>query len=136
VEFREWFLEWERHINACDYSSARSLFDPDVVGFGTYVGLLRGIDALEHEQWRAIWGNISNFRFDFDELITHESEDGSGWGICPWNSVGYDATGQAFARPGRATVLFNRDHASDRLLAVHTHISLAPGSPQTTHGSL
>lgn len=134
MEFRKWFLEWERHINARDYSSARTLFDPAVVGFGTHVRLVHGIDALERDQWRAVWGDISDFRFDLDELITHTSEDRlTGWAVCPWDSVGYSPTGEAFARPGRATVLFTR--TGDRLLAVHTHISLVPGSPQTTHGA-
>ncbi|MBD8507407.1 nuclear transport factor 2 family protein [Hoyosella sp. G463] len=134
-ELIAWFRAWETCINAVDLDAARRMFHRDVVGFGTHKPLLLGIDELANRQWAAIWGSMSGFRFLLDESRTWQAPDGlSGWGICPWTSTGYAADGTAFPRPGRATVLFARQAMDDPWLAVHTHISLAPGVPQRTFG--
>lgn len=132
---RDWFVEWEQLIRAVDYAGARRLFDQEVVGFGTYMRLVHGIDELVDAQWRSIWGRISDFRFDLDSLATRTSPDGlSGSGICLWSSTGYDADRRAFVRPGRATVLLTRSTLDAPWLGVHTHLSLVPGTPQQTFG--
>ncbi|WP_293022650.1 nuclear transport factor 2 family protein [Mycolicibacterium sp.] len=132
-----WFVEWERLIRDIDYAGARKLFDDDVVGFGTYMRLVHGIDELVDAQWRSIWGRITDFRFDLDSLTSRTSADGlSGWGLCLWTSTGYDADHRPFARPGRATVLLTRSAVDAPWLGVHTHLSLVPGTPQQTFGAL
>lgn len=131
-----WFEEWGRLIAAVDYAGARALFRPDVVGFGTFQRTVSGLDALEAGQWRAIWGAISGFTFHTAQLVSGVSGDGcTGWGACPWSSTGYHEDGGAFDRPGRATVLLARATPADPWLGVHTHISLAPGTPQRTFGA-
>ncbi|WP_278313801.1 YybH family protein [Lolliginicoccus levis] len=130
-----WFRDWEQHINNVDLDAARTMFHSEVVGFGTHKPLLLGIDELANKQWAAIWGSMSGFRFLLGESRTWQAPDGlTGWGICPWTSTGYAEDGTAFPRPGRATVLFARGSMEDPWLAIHTHISLAPGVPQRTFG--
>lgn len=132
---RSWFLTWERFIRAVDYDSGRRMFADDVVGFGTHMQLLLGLDELVTQQWRSIWGNITDFRFDPATILTGTSEDGlTGWGLSLWTSTGYDRDHSPFERPGRVTVLLERSTTTDDWLAVHTHLSLVPGTPARTYG--
>jgi len=124
---REQVIDWLEHfagfLRERRYEDARTLFSPGVVGFGTKAYVAFGLTALEQQQWRPIWQASSAFRFDFSELRLF-GDDSTIVAAVPWTSVGYDATGAPFQRPGRATVVLNRE--GERLLAVHTHFSLAP----------
>jgi len=51
--------------------------------------------------------------------------------IVPWTSTGYHPDGSAFARPGRATMVFSGD--GNNWLCVHSHMSLNRGVPQGSH---
>lgn len=128
---RQWFSAWEACVRAVDTASARALFDKSVVAFGTHAEFVSGLEALEAEQWRAIWPNITDFRFLVDNL-RGEIGEAHAWAAVPWTSTGYDEHGSAFARPGRATVTFRRD--GERWVGTHTHFSLKPGIPPRTHG--
>lgn len=135
AEIKAWFDAWSGYVASVDYASARALFHPDVVGFGTYMDYVHGLDALEQQQWRSIWGTIAGFRFLTERLICGVSSDGlQAWGITPWTSTGFHEDGTTYERPGRATVLFVRDAPGQTWLAIHTHISLSPGTPQRSHG--
>lgn len=136
AEIAAWFDEWAGYVSAVNFSRARTLFHPEVVGFGTYMEYVRGLDELEQRQWRSIWGTISDFRFLTDRLICGVASDGEqAWGIVPWTSTGYHKDGSTFERPGRATVLFVRADDDSGWLAIHTHISLSPGTPQRSHAN-
>jgi hypothetical protein len=68
-----------------DFGSYRRMFADDVVGFGTHMRLVNGLDELETEQWRSIWGRISDFRFVTETMSTGLSQDGlNGWGLSLW----------------------------------------------------
>lgn len=135
AEIKAWFDEWSGYVAAVDFVSARRLFHPEVVGFGTYMEYVRGLEALEQQQWRSIWGTISDFHFATEHLICGVSSDGlQAWGITPWTSTGYHEDGTSYDRPGRATVLFVRESIDAAWLGIHTHISLSPGTPQRSHG--
>lgn len=130
-----WFAAWEDCIRAVDYRSGRKMFADQVIGYGTHQELLRGIDELVTQQWQAIWGRITDFRFDLSTMHTATSADGlTGWGLATWSSTGYDIDHQPFHRPGRVTVLLNRSSIGAEWLAVHTHLSLVPGTPAGTFG--
>ena len=133
---REWFATWGNQVAAVDFVSARALFHPEVIGFGTFMDVVRGLDRLETQQWRSIWPTIEGFHFLVDQLVADVSEDGKhAYGIVPWMSTGFHDDGTTYDRPGRATVLFTRDNTSEPWRAIHTHISLAPGTPQKSHGN-
>lgn len=120
----DWLLAMQSHVRAVDYHGARALFRDDVVGFGTYSGVLTGLDQLLTGQWRHVWGTIRDFTFRVAEL--HAGGDGDLlWVACPWDSQGThpDSSG-TFNRPGRVTVVLTRD--DNRWLAAHTHFSLYP----------
>ena len=128
---REWFARLGRDCASVDYRSARAIFAPDVVSFGTHTDFVTGIDALQQEQWEGVWPNIRNFGFDL-EGIRSGGDERRAWGVATWTSTGFDEDGKPFARPGRATVVLERRNKA--WLAVHTHFSLFPGTPQRTYG--
>lgn len=133
---RDWFTTWGSQVAAVDFRSARELFHPDVIGFGTFMDVVRGLDHLETRQWRSIWPTIEGFQFLVDQLVSDVSEDGKyAYGIVPWTSTGFHEDGAPYDRPGRATVLFTRSDPTTPWLAIHTHISLTPGTPQKSHGN-
>lgn len=132
---RDWFTTWDDCVRARDYERARVLFHPDVIGFGTHMRIVSGLGHLEQHQWRNVWGTIADFRFLVDELQTGVSGDGlQAWAVVPWISTGFHEDGSSFDRPGRATIIFTRDTIDASWLAIHTHISLAPGTPQRSFG--
>ena len=132
-----WFSTWEKLIGRVDYALARDLFDSDVIGFGTHMDTVKGLDHLEQDQWRHVWPTIDGFRFDLDTLECMISTDRlQGVGVVVWHSMGYLADRSRFDRPGRATVIFKRSTADRLWKGIHTHISLNPGTPQQSFGNL
>jgi ketosteroid isomerase-like protein len=129
---REWFQTLERCVRQVDYHTARGIFAPDVLSFGTRADVVSGLDALVANQWSGIWPNIRDFTLTLEQLHWGAAGD-LAWGIVPWTSTGFHPDGRSFPRPGRATVIFERRHGT--WLAVHTHFSLFPGTPPTTHGA-
>ena len=126
----DWLTEWGSCIASLDFARARTLFVPEVVGFGTFSDLLVGLDDLETRQWRAVWPAISDFRFDVDALWTEVSPDRRlGHLAAGWTSTGWREDGAAFPRPGRCTVTLRRAGAAARWLGTHTHFSLNRGTP-------
>lgn len=136
-QLRGWFERWGGYVRARDFAAARALFAPGVVGFGTHMRVVHGLDALERDQWRSVWPSIEGFRFLTEQLVGEVSADGSmAWAIVPWDSTGFAEDGTRFDRPGRATVIFTRDDPREsEWRAIHTHFSLAPGTPQKSWGN-
>lgn len=119
-----WLSEMEACVRTLDFARCRAIFALDVVGFGTKAAAAVGLDALEHDQWRHIWGTIRNFTFLTGDLRCAKYGDAALWLGCPWQSEAPGAGGTWRHRPGRITaVLECRD---GRWVAVHTHHSLAP----------
>lgn len=118
-----WLAEMEACVRAVDLVRCRAIFAPEVIGFGTKAAAAVGLDALEHDQWRHIWGHIRGFTFVTTDLHAGRSGDLL-WLACPWTSEAPDAVGVWRSRPGRITAVLER--RDGRWLAVHTHHSLAP----------
>jgi ketosteroid isomerase-like protein len=128
-EVAGWFRDLQRCVRAVDLDGARPIFAAEAVGFGTYGAMLDGLDALVAGQWRQIWPNIEGFTFNLDSL--RFGADGRVvWAICLWDSIGHRADGSNFGRPGRATVILERQ--SGALKALHTHFSLVPNPASTS----
>ena len=128
---RQWFTLLSGYCASVDYDSAESIFAEDVVSFGTAMDIVRGRKALREGQWESIWENITDFKMDLDNADARGNGN-QGWGVVTWTSTGYDSDHKPFHRPGRATVTLERRDGV--WLAVHTHFSLFPGTPQRTYG--
>ena len=133
---RTWFAEWGACVARQDYAAARAHFDESVIGFGTWMDMMDGLDRLETEQWRSIWGNISAFHHDTDTLRAGISPDRlMAFGVLIWTSTGYHQDGTSYDRPGRTTAVLVRDRIDAPWRAIHTHVSLFRGVPQKSYGA-
>lgn len=128
----QWFALMGWYCASVDYDSAENIFAEDVVSFGTRMDIVCGRTALREGQWESIWGNITGFEMDLENVNAGGSGD-QAWGVVTWTSTGYDSDHKPFHRPGRATVTLERRDGV--WLAVHTHFSLYPGTPQRTYGA-
>ena len=135
---KAWFVAWlegfSAHVRAVDYASARPLFDPDILAFGTHQDVLPSLEAWVNTQWDNVWPRTDGFRFDHEQTRVLVADDGRmATVVATWNSVGFHEDGSKFDRPGRATLVFQR--VEGHWLCVHSHMSLNRGVPQASFGS-
>lgn len=133
AETRLYFLDWleifASYVREVDYASARPLFHPDVLAFGTHLDIIPGLEAWIAMQWDNVWPKTAEFRFALAATHVLAARDGSmAVVIAPWTSTGLHQDGTPFDRPGRATMIFHRFPSG--WLCVHSHMSLNRGVPQ------
>jgi ketosteroid isomerase-like protein len=132
--FRCWLETFAGYVREVDYASARPLFHPEVLAFGTHRDVIPGLEAWIATQWDNVWPKTSDFRFDTGAAQVLVAKDGSmACVVVPWTSTGYDKQGAAFDRPGRATMVFHRE--GDGWLCTHSHMSLNRGVPQSSYAN-
>jgi len=123
-EVGRWLDAFAACVRERDLAGGRALFDADAVGFGTVTETYGSRDELVAQQWSDVWPRTEDFSFT---TADHHwlAED-----LCAvaatWRSVGTDGDGRR-TRTGRATLVLRRD--DDRLVAVHSHFSMSPGTP-------
>jgi ketosteroid isomerase-like protein len=131
----EWVAGWGAEVAAADIRAGRRRFHDDLIGFGTHADVVLGRNAVEAGQWSQVWPAIEDFEFLLEDLRVRLSPDGlMAVAIVPWSSTGIDADGNRFDRPGRATIVLERDGFDEPWFGTHTHFSLARGVPVSTHG--
>src|SRR3954447_25426022 len=106
AETRGYFVGWlERfsaYVREVDYASARPLFHPDVLAFGTHRDVIPGLAAWQATQWDNVWPKTTDFTFDTTAAQVLVANDVTmACVVVPWTSTGYDTEGKAFDRPGR-----------------------------------
>ena len=127
--FRQWLETFAGYVREVDYASARPLFHPDVLAFGTHNNVISGVDEWVSTQWDNVWPKTSDFRFDTKGTHVLVSADNTmATLVAPWTSTGYHQDGSEFDRPGRATMVFHRHEGA--WLCTHSHMSLNRGVPQ------
>jgi ketosteroid isomerase-like protein len=125
-DVREWLETFAACVRDVDYDRARAMFDVDVVGFGTFAGMLVGRENLIAGQWKNIWGCTRGFRFLLDAAHVDVSGDGAmAFVATPWHSQGRDPAGHWFDRLGRCTLVLRKTGGGD-WLCVHSHYSRQP----------
>jgi ketosteroid isomerase-like protein len=134
---RTWFLAWldrfSGFVRDVDFAAARPMWHPDVIVFGTHQDLVQGRERAIASQWSSVWPRTADFRFELEKVRVLAAPGGSlVVVIAPWTSTGFTPDGKPFARPGRATLVFQRDEAAPEpaWLVVHSHMSLHRGVPQ------
>jgi ketosteroid isomerase-like protein len=130
-----WFARWGDLVANVDFRQAREMFVEDIVSFGSKVEMVVSREALEAQQWRAIWPSIEDYRYDLDTLEVVVSPDRlMAMGAVIFRSTGLHQDGSRFSRPGRATVTLMRTTLDAPWLGTHTHVSLTPGTPAPSYG--
>lgn len=127
----EFFTRLSRDCANVDFDATEPMFADDVYSFGTKAAVVQGRAPLRRNQWQGIWPNIADFKIDLAQIHGSGNEQ-MAWGMAPWNSTGFDQQGNAYDRPGRATVVLER--RGDHWEVIHTHFSLVPGTPPRTFG--
>jgi ketosteroid isomerase-like protein len=131
----DWFARWGDLVANVDFRHAREMFVEDIVSFGSKVEMVVSREALEAQQWRAIWPSIEDYRYDLDTLEVVVSPDRlMAMGAVIFRSTGLHQDGSRFSRPGRATVTLMRTTLDAPWLGTHTHVSLTPGTPAPSYG--
>ena len=134
ADVRDWLDRFAACVREVDYAAARAFWHPDIVIFGTYQELVKSLSALTELQWDNVWPRTADFRFDLTNTMVMASPDGTmAVAIAPWTSTGFHEDGLPFDRPGRATIVLEKQ-PDGRWLGVHSHMSLARGVPQDSHG--
>ncbi len=131
---KDWLGRFAACVRAVDYAAARPFWHPDIVIFGTYQELVRGLVAWEESQWDNVWPRTEGFAFLLDKTVVLASPDATmAVVVAPWTSTGFHRDGTRFDRPGRSTLVLQRQ-ADGRWLGVHSHMSLGRGVPQESFG--
>ena len=130
---RAYFVRWldvfSGFVREVDYASAKPLFHPDTLAFGTFTNVIPGLQAWIDSQWDNVWPKTADFEFDLEGSHVLASDDVTmAVVLAPWTSTGFHQDGAAYERPGRATMVFHK--AGGRWLCVHSHMSLNRGVPQ------
>ncbi len=130
----KWLEQFAGYVREVDYASARKLFHPEVLAFGTHRDVIPGLEDWIQTQWDNVWPKTSDFRFDLAGTHSLISSDSSmAVAIAPWTSTGYHPDGATFDRPGRATMVFQKFGGA--WLGTHSHMSLNRGVPQASHAN-
>ena len=131
----EWFEIWGKLVAAVDFKRVREMFAEDAIAFGSKVEMMTSRDALEREQWRAVWPTMEDYRYDLATLQVVTSPDRlMAMGAAIFHSTGLHADKQTrFERPGRATVALMRERIGAPWLCAHSHVSLKPGTPSPSY---
>jgi ketosteroid isomerase-like protein len=131
---RDWLARFATCVREVDYAAARPFWHPEIVIFGTYQELVRSLTVWTETQWDKVWPRTADFAFDLPNTLVLASPDGSmAVAVAPWTSTGFQPDGKPFPRPGRATIVLQRQ-PDGRWLGVHSHMSLGRGVPQESHG--
>jgi ketosteroid isomerase-like protein len=132
----EWFSMWGERVAEVDFTRVRGMFADDAVAFGSKVDMVTTLDALEMEQWRAVWPTIEDYRYDLSTLEVIVSPDRlMAVGAAIFRSTGLHEDGSRFERPGRVTAALMREAIGAPWVATHTHVSLKPGTPAPSYGN-
>jgi len=136
ARIKAWFARLSEHVQAVDFAGAHPLFAEDMIAFGTFENFITGRDRVEAAQWRNVWPVTTGFRWRMDDIRAIVSADrltATGMGV--FDSTGYFANGDAYERPGRATIAFSRAAIGEDWVADHTHMSLFRDVPSRSFGA-
>jgi ketosteroid isomerase-like protein len=132
--FIDWLETFSGYVREVDYAAARPLFHPDVLAFGTHRDVIPGLAEWPATQWDNVWPRTTGFTFDTAGTRVLVSADNTmATVVAPWTSTGYHPDGSKFDRPGRATMIFNKQDGA--WLCTHSHMSLNRGVPQLSYAN-
>src|SRR5262245_41416170 len=131
----EWYARWDKFVADVDFVPVREMFAEDTVAFGTKTEMMKSRPHLEREQWRQVGPSIDDYRYDLSTLEVVTSPDRlMAMGAVIFRSNGIHPDGTKFVRDGRSTCTFMRTAVGEPWICTHSHLSVTPGTPYTSHG--
>ena len=76
VAILEWLDVFSGHVRAVDYASARPMWHPDLLAFGTFNDVIQGLETAIATQWDNVWPKTSDFAFNLADTHVLASADG------------------------------------------------------------
>ena len=132
----DWIAWWGERVAEVNFKAVRPAFAEDAIAFGSRVEMMTSQAELEREQWRAVWPSIEDYRYELDTLEVVASPDRlMAMGAVIFRSTGLHPDGKRFERNGRATVTLMRPAVGAPWVCTHSHVSLKPGTPASSHGN-
>jgi ketosteroid isomerase-like protein len=132
----DFFARWGTLVGDVNFKQARGLYADDVIAFGSLGKMMTSRDALEAEQWRAVWPTLAGYTHDLSTLEVIVSPDRlMGMGAVMAPTIGIHKDGSHFERPVRVTATLMRETIGAPWFMTHTHVSLVPGTPAPSYGS-
>jgi ketosteroid isomerase-like protein len=132
----DFFERWGTLVGRVNFKKARGLYADDVIAFGSLGRMMTSREALENEQWRAVWPTLADYRHDLTTLHVIISPDRlMAMGAVIARSVGVHKDGSHFDRPVRVTASLMREAVGAPWFMTHTHVSLVPGTPAPSFGN-
>jgi ketosteroid isomerase-like protein len=132
----DFFARWGSLVGNVDFKRARELYTEDVIAFGSLGKTMTSRDALEAEQWRAVWPTLADYTHDLSTLEVIVSPDRlMAMGAVIARTIGVHQDGSHFDRPVRVTATLMRDAVGAPWHMTHTHVSLVPGTPAPSYGN-
>jgi ketosteroid isomerase-like protein len=132
----DFFAHWGTLVGDVNFKQARGLYTDDVIAFGSLGKMMVSRDALEAEQWRAVWPTLADYTHDLDTLEVVVSPDRlMAMGAVIARTIGIHKDGSHFDRPVRVTATLMRDAVGAPWFMTHTHVSLVPGTPAPSYGN-
>jgi len=133
ADILDWLEVFSGFVRTVDYASARPMWHPDLLAFGTYNDVIQGLETAIATQWDNVWPRTADFAFDLAGTHVLAAADATmAVAVTPWTSSGFHQDASRFDRPGRATMVFAKADGAWR--CVHSHMSLNRGVPQASHG--
>jgi ketosteroid isomerase-like protein len=130
------FERWGTLVGKVDFRRARGLYADDVIAFGSLGKMMASREALENEQWRAVWPTLADYRHDLTTLDVVISPDRlMAMGAVIARTTGIHKDGSHFERPVRVTATLMRETTGAPWFMTHTHVSLVPGTPAPSYGN-
>jgi len=120
-------------VRDVDYAAARPFWHADIIVFGTYKEVVRGLTAWTETQWNNVWREPKGLRSILGQYGSALQCDGSWDRDRAWTSTGFGVDGCSLRSP-RQGDNNARPPADGRWLGVHSHRSLQRGVPQESHG--
>lgn len=112
----EWLDAFAAAVTEERFDHGRSLFDDDVVAYGTRRGVMAGLDTLVQQQWTPVWTHTHGFGFSNVDAVLGSP---AFWVVAArwhsWSRLGA-------LREGRCTLVLTGDPLACR----HSHFSLTP----------
>src|SRR5260370_16377389 len=110
--FRQWLETFAGYVREVDYASARPLFHPNVLAFGTHNDVISGIDTWTATQWDNVWPKTTDFRFVLEQTSVLASPDSMmAIVIPPWPSTGHHPAGHPLPPPRLTPLVSSPDAA-------------------------
>ena len=135
AEIGAWINGFSAEVAELRFDDAATRFRPDVISFSSFRDVVSGVDEFVNGQWRNVWPTIMNFRFETEKMHVNISPDGRLAAVaCTWTSTGFHEDGTPFDRPGRCTIVLERDEPGAPWFGVQGHFSLHRGVPQQSFG--